>query len=978
MSPPNDTVSSETSRREYLELAGIGGTLVTGGAVGGYLAMGGRAGDDGSENGHHGDGADHGHRHEAALALVPPEDATHVADGGRWNDPDTWREGTVPDDAARVHVPEHAAVSLTRRDGARLKTVRVDGRLSFATDRDTHLTVETLVTSPTGVLEIGTDEDPIEPDAEARLTIPDFGPIDEGWDPTRVSRGIVTMGPTRMAGAETTSHAECETPPTAGDRTLELATEPENWNRGDRLVVAGLDPAEREDEEVVVEAVDGRTVTIDRELQFDHVPPAADLATHVLTLDRNVRLESASSEPKRRGHLMFATGDVAVSNVGVYGFGRTEKARPITNPEHGVPPSDDRPNPKGRYALHFHQAGIRADVEPAVVRGVLVHGSPGWGIVNHHSTVEVTDSATYDVFGAGFVAEAGTERGAFRRNLALRSTGSGETGDSRQFREDGDEGQIDDFGHGGHGFWLQGPGVALEENVAAGHRHFAFVYWTRALVDRELEPGEEIGGTVGGVRNFPVEHVDGQERLLESDRVHEGLVASSFVKLRPFRDNVAYASAGGLEITRHQFTRAHNWTGDWSVIDGFTAHSLGPFETRWGAVVPPDEFDAQGGNAGITLRYSHNIRIRNARLLGPDDDRPPTDGVEYGTDDEALARADSVGLTRNDPFSHVTVEDSAVEGFARGIKVPHQSLCHVADCDLANALDVDLEAGGSGGGWPWPQTVWLEGGSFDSGDPSIGLRTSLEGDLYGLFTDRGGIRLNDREVFLDAQRPDFVPVPDAEAAAAFDEESLEAVEGHDRERSVDDLIGKTNRELADAYDVAVGGRLAPESARSDDRIEGGLLQAPSDQRPTRAVWLEAHEGTLTEPFAVGEDGHASGRRYVSADGHGSWGEVPEDGRARYEFTVDEGDFECWGRFETPDGYGTVWVRIDDGEWLPWEVGARRGYEWFPLTEAESDDVHVESLAGGDHELEIAYRKGATRLDKLLVTGDGTTPVRTGE
>jgi len=101
------------------------------------------------------------------------------------------------------------------------------------------------------------------------------------------------------------------------------------------------------------------------------------------------------------------------------------------------------------------------------------------GYVNHNSYVEIEDSVSYDVFGAGFVAEVGNEVGSFRNNFALRSTGSGGLPDNRQFRED-DEGSIDDFGHGGYGFWLQGPGVAVDDNVAAGHRHHGFVYWTRA------------------------------------------------------------------------------------------------------------------------------------------------------------------------------------------------------------------------------------------------------------------------------------------------------------------------------------------------------------------------------------------------------------------------------------------------------------------------------------------------------------------
>jgi hypothetical protein len=57
--------------------------------------------------------------------------------------------------------------------------------------------------------------------------------------------------------------------------------------------------------------------------------------------------------------------------------------------------------------------------------------SPGWGFVNHSSNVVMEDNVAYDVIGASFTTEAGDEIGAFRRNLAVKSTGSGAGIESR-------------------------------------------------------------------------------------------------------------------------------------------------------------------------------------------------------------------------------------------------------------------------------------------------------------------------------------------------------------------------------------------------------------------------------------------------------------------------------------------------------------------------------------------------------------------
>jgi hypothetical protein len=96
-------------------------------------------------------------------------------------------------------------VTYDGRSDAPLFTLRVDGGLAFATDADTRLVVDTMVVSPSGRLEIGTAENPIEADVKAEILIAGDGDIDVAWDPSLLSRGVISHGEVEIHGAEKTA-----------------------------------------------------------------------------------------------------------------------------------------------------------------------------------------------------------------------------------------------------------------------------------------------------------------------------------------------------------------------------------------------------------------------------------------------------------------------------------------------------------------------------------------------------------------------------------------------------------------------------------------------------------------------------------------------------------------------------------------------------------------------------------------------------
>ena len=130
----------------------------------------------------------HGGGHMAALDLVSHAAATHVAvQDGDWFDPATWG-GQVPGAGARVVVPDGMSVVYNGMSAAEIATIRVDGVLSFPSETDTALSVDTIVVAPGGSFQMGSAEAPVS--ASAVIT---FVNVDGQHDPTQVGLGLVGM-----------------------------------------------------------------------------------------------------------------------------------------------------------------------------------------------------------------------------------------------------------------------------------------------------------------------------------------------------------------------------------------------------------------------------------------------------------------------------------------------------------------------------------------------------------------------------------------------------------------------------------------------------------------------------------------------------------------------------------------------------------------------------------------------------------------
>ncbi|QEG34710.1 G8 domain-containing protein [Bythopirellula goksoeyrii] len=520
--------------------------------------------------------------HLGLFELVKYADVTHAAiASGNWSDPSNWAGGVVPGNGARVLVPIGVSITVDRVMTARLKTIRVDGNLSFATNANTQLLVDTMVVGDTGELQIGTAAAPISPNVTARLRFTNDGPIDRNVDPFGIGRGLITHGSVEMVGAEVTSYAEMLGPITAGTTALTLSSAPVGWKFGDQIVIAGTDPSQNQDEVRTIIGVSGNLVIV-APLVHDHLPPEGGLSVHVANLTRNIVIDSESSSITRRGHVMFMHNkDVQIQNAGFYTLGRTDKLNPINDSVvdenwNLVPGTGS--NNRARYPVHFHRSGTLATGDPAAVSGSIVMDAPGWGYVNHSSYVEFIDNVSYGITGSGFVTEVGDEVGLFQGNLAMRTYGSGEEIDSRR--------PIGDFGHTGDGFWFQGAGIEVIDNFASGADNAAFAYYTEGL-------------SFNGIRATYL-----TANLLDPSIANGAeSIGIDRVPIRKFTGNTGYASEMGLLVRNHLRSAPRTQSG---LIED---------STFWNT------------EKGVDLPYSEQLVLRNLHIV-----RNPSSLTSTGVD----------------------------------------------------------------------------------------------------------------------------------------------------------------------------------------------------------------------------------------------------------------------------------------------------------------------------------------------------------
>lgn len=739
---------------------------------------------------------------QSPLSIVPLTAVTHTAvESGVWSNPSTWG-GQTPSNGARIHIPEGREVLVDGLIGGRFKSLRLDGKLKFAVDVSTLIQVETIVGSTTGVLEIGTEAEPVQASVEAQIIFIDEGPIDLKADFQQYSKGLIMMGKTDVHGAQKNSWMPLAQAPHAGDLFLQLSEFPSGWKVGDAVVIAGTDRDNPlSDEKRVVASISGKTIGLDSALVRDHLPPVGtDFEVHLANLGRNVIFASENPEIARRGHVMFAHNlDVRLEYLRFYQMGRTNKREQVDDWFFPTLVADeyvagDRTNIRGRYSCHFHRGGVDPNATvPALVRGCVIEDDPGWAYVNHSSHVDFIDNVSYNVVGGAFQTESGNEIGSFRQNIAIRTVNPDfpllfpETApvDLRESSQD--------FAFQGDAYWFHGGGVEVEGNVASGSSGHGFIYWTE---------GQREVGTAFPLQNmFMVDHIPNGDLLPGLETIQ-----SWWIPLSTFRNNTTYSSTNGFAAYYIHAT----------LFEDFTELSEAYVQTLGSHIE-----DLQIWNTakyGMELQNCERLTFQRVTLVN----EPSTQGGTIGI------------------MNAVTVSNSTnwincvVKGFEMGMIPPMQGQVHICGGAFTNETDFYI--------LPPQRDSRVPGNARDL--RMEGVQFGLDSQLYAPFGEipvymAGREALEGEVWFLDPEfQQKFFLIPDR---IILDLPNLPEVRLYYEEQDAsytpitsDNSWGaagtyrqlienKTNQEIFDETGLAFAGALLPEDYQAHPLIQGGYI-----------------------------------------------------------------------------------------------------------------------------------------------------------
>src|SRR5580693_4435015 len=208
------------------------------------------------------------------YAVLKAQQKTSTASAKRWSDPATWPDKKVPTKDAVVTIGTDMNVVLDVSPMP-LRSLTIEGKLSFADDKDLELTTEWIMLH--GELEIGTEAKPHTKKATITLTdnVKDEDISGVGGTTDRVDRGIMLMGGTlNLHGSEKSTWTKLAKTAEAGSTTIEVLSAAD-WKAGEEIVLASTDFDPRQAERRTIAAIHantngGNTITLDKKLDYMH------------------------------------------------------------------------------------------------------------------------------------------------------------------------------------------------------------------------------------------------------------------------------------------------------------------------------------------------------------------------------------------------------------------------------------------------------------------------------------------------------------------------------------------------------------------------------------------------------------------------------------------------------------------------------------------------------------------------------------
>ena len=261
----------------------------------------------------------------------PPDPVEAAAIGGPctpWEDASSWVDRRVPVDGAdlRVNYTESVCLSIPGKT-YRLRSLYLGGKIevnsSFCKKGEKiTLYVEKYIHIRGGILQIGSQGRPLECEFEMKFGPVDFLDMESSTVAPFAARALVfESGTIEMHGSPKTRIAYLAATTAAQTKTLVLDRNV-NWVVGDTLAISQTrreapytsSLARREEsEEVTIAAIDGRTVTLSRNVAFTHFGAPTQIlngveysiGAEIICLTRNVKITAG-----------YKKGDVVPYNMG--------------------------------------------------------------------------------------------------------------------------------------------------------------------------------------------------------------------------------------------------------------------------------------------------------------------------------------------------------------------------------------------------------------------------------------------------------------------------------------------------------------------------------------------------------------------------------------------------------------------------------------------------------------------------------------
>src|SRR5678816_861551 len=322
-----------------------------------------------------------------------------------WSDPATWPNRKVPVAGDKVIIEKARQVVLDVTPPA-LNGLTIDGKLSFANNKDVELTTEWIMLH--GELEIGTEKSPHTRKATITFTnnVKDEDISGVGGTTDKVDRGIMLMGGTlNLHGDRQNTWSKLARTAEAGSTSIEVLNAA-GWKVGDETVLASTDFNPRQAERRTISAIRGNTITLDNKLDYMHfgkITFDVDERGEVGMITRNIKLQASADAEQSfyGGHVMAMVN----SKMFVEGVEFQRMGQNLT---------------LARYPIHWHLVG---DAPGQYIRNAAIHDTYNRCVTVHGTNnLRVENNVTYNTVGHCFFLEDGAEHGnEFVHNLAIQT-----------------------------------------------------------------------------------------------------------------------------------------------------------------------------------------------------------------------------------------------------------------------------------------------------------------------------------------------------------------------------------------------------------------------------------------------------------------------------------------------------------------------------------------------------------------------------